>query len=498
MSAQRTNQGSTTGSDVETITVNNLGRRVSFKMIRVKAGTFQMGSSSRFSNGQPVHSVTLTNDYYIGETEVTQELWEAVMGSNPSQAKGAQNPVESISWNDCKTFINKLNTLTGKRFRLPTEAEWEYAARGGNKSRNYTYSGSNYPDEVAWFFETSRLKPHPVKTKAANELGIYDMSGNVWEWCEDWYGSSYYKNSPTTNPTGPASGASRVIRGGSWDGDKSGCRTTKRLDFAPTYSSYTFGLRLALNASPKGNTVAAKKETSVTVKNEKTFTVKNKGRKVSFNMVLVESGSFSMGSAYGNNDEQPVHNVTLTNDYYIGKTEVTQELWEVVMGSNPSKCEGRKHPVEYVSWNDCQAFIKKLNKLTGKKFRLPTEAEWEFAARGGNNSNNYAYSGSDNIDEVAWYHENSDHTTHDVATKAPNELGIYDMTGNVDEWCEDYYNSSYYEKSPLTNPTGPAEGFNRVRRGGGWSGTAPWCRPTCRNVSSATFRYSDLGLRLAL
>ena len=497
MSAQRTNQGSTTGSDVETITVNNLGRRVSFKMIRVKAGTFQMGNTLGISE-EPVHSVTLTNDYYIGETEVTQELWEAVMGSNPSQAKGAQNPVESISWNDCKTFINKLNTLTGKRFRLPTEAEWEYAARGGNKSRNYTYSGSNYPDEVAWFFETSRLKLHPVKTKAPNELGIYDMSGNVWEWCEDWYGRSYYKNSPTTNPTGPASGASRVIRGGSWDGDASGCRTTKRLDFAPTYSSYTFGFRLALNASPKGNTVTAKNERTFTEASVKTFTVKNNGRTVSFKMIGIAAGTFKMGSTSGDSDERPVHSVTLTNDYYIGETEVTQELWEAVMGSNPSRFKGAQNPVEQVNWEDCKTFINKLNSLTGQSFRLPTEAEWEYAARGGSKSLNYTYSGSNNIDDVAWYHVNSRSKAHPVKTKEPNELGIYDMSGNVWTWCEDWYDSSYYKNSPSTNPTGPASGYYRVIRGGGWSFSAEGSRSADRVSCTPSKRGFNIGLRLAL
>ena len=227
-------------------TVTNKGKTVSFKMIRVEAGTFKMGSETGSKDEKPVHSVTLTNDYYIGETEVTQELWEAVMGSNPSYFGGAQNPVEQVSWDDCVAFINKLNSLTGQNFRLPTEAEWEYAARGGNKSRNYTYSGSNNLVDVAWCKDNSNSKTHPVKTKAPNELGIYDMSGNVLEWCEDWYDFSYYQNAPSTNPTGPASGSYRVRRGGCWGYDVKSCRSAFRSTGTPSGTSFTLGLRLAL------------------------------------------------------------------------------------------------------------------------------------------------------------------------------------------------------------------------------------------------------------
>ena len=240
-------------SSNETFTVNG----VSFTMIKVEGGTFQMGAQSidpsgtnydsdALSGEEPVHSVTLS-DYYIGETEVTQELWEAVMGSNPSYFKGSQKPVENVSWNDCKEFIAKLNRITGKNFRLPTEAEWEYAARGGNESQGYKYSGSNTIGNVAWYTDNSSYKTHDVKTKTPNELGIYDMSGNVYEWCEDWYNSNYYSNSPQTNPTGPSSGSSRVLRGGRWGGDAEYCRVSFRSYNNPGRRYNDSGFRLAFS-----------------------------------------------------------------------------------------------------------------------------------------------------------------------------------------------------------------------------------------------------------
>ena len=222
---------------------------VEFKMIKVEGGTFRMGATSEqgsdaYDSEKPVHSVTLS-DYYIGETEVTQELWEAVMGSNPSYCKGNnQRPVERVSWNDCQEFINKLNRLTGKNFRLPAEAEWEYAARGGKYSRGYKYSGRNDVDEVAWYESNSGETTHPVATKEANELGLYDMNGNVWEWCKDWYG--YYQSNSQTNPTGPSRGEFRVLRGGSWFNDDRDLRVSGRGGFTPDGRGSNFGLRLAL------------------------------------------------------------------------------------------------------------------------------------------------------------------------------------------------------------------------------------------------------------
>ena len=222
------------------------------------------------------------------------------------------------------------------------------------------------------------------------------------------------------------------------------------------------------------------------------FTVKG----VEFTLITVEGGTFKMGDE---DDEaaSPVHDVILSY-YCIGQTEVTQELWEAVMGSNPSFYKGPKLPVEQVSWNDAKEFITKLNVLTNHKFRFPTEAEWEFAARGGKKSKGYQYSGSDNIDEVAWYIGNSNGKTYEVATKKPNELDIYDMTGNVYEWCQDGY--AQYPSTPQTNPVQPVAPHDpyTVRRGGCWSNQAKDSKVTKRVSNWPISKYSTLGFRLAL
>lgn len=229
----------------QTLTVNG----VRFTMVAVKGGTFTMGATYDDAevdaevDEEPAHKVTLS-DYYIGQTEVTQALWEAVMGSNPSNHKGDNLPVENVSWDDCQVFIQKLNQLTGKQFRLPTEAEWEYAARGGRKSRDYKYAGDDYIGSVAWYSGNSGYETHPVATKQANELGIYDMSGNVWEWCSDWFGGD--QSSSQSDPQGPSSGSRRVYRGGcsifAW-----GCRVSFRDCNTPDFCNTNLGLRLSCN-----------------------------------------------------------------------------------------------------------------------------------------------------------------------------------------------------------------------------------------------------------
>ena len=244
---KRTNSSGATSSAANAkLTLNNL----TANMVYVSGGTFTMGATSVQGSDaeyeeKPVHSVTLSS-FYICKYEVTQALWQAVMGSNPSNRKGDDLPVESVSWDDCQTFIRKLNALTGKNFRLPTEAEWEFAARGGNNSRGYyKYAGSNNIETVAWYDDNSGHKTHAVGTKLPNELGLYDMTGNVLEWCQDWYGS--YSGVSQTNPAGASSGSDRVLRGGSWSFNARGCRSLNRISYTPDYLYFDFGLRLVLS-----------------------------------------------------------------------------------------------------------------------------------------------------------------------------------------------------------------------------------------------------------
>ncbi len=256
-----TNNSHQTKDDIETFTVFG----VSFNMVRVEGGTFTMGATSEQGSDasddeKPAYQVTLS-DFSIGETEVTQALWQAVMGSNPSKLKGSNLPVETVSWDDCQIFIERLSHFAGRRFRLPTEAEWEYAARGGKKNCGYKYSGSDQVGDVAWLWENCGDKPlrgrfdpekiikhncraHDVKTKKGNELGLYDMSGNVWEWCQDWWGN--YSSGSHTNPTGPSSGSYRVCRGGSWFFGSWYCRVSYRTHFTPDFRNDLLGLRIAL------------------------------------------------------------------------------------------------------------------------------------------------------------------------------------------------------------------------------------------------------------
>ena len=239
------------GPETRTFTVKG----VTFKMKLVEAGTFQMGSTV-YSDEQPIHSVSISKDYYLGETEVTQALWKAVTGYAPTSGGsewsstyglGDNYPAYYINYEDVQSFITKLNSLTGENFRMPTEAEWEYAARGGNKSKGYTYSGSDTAGDVAWYSDNSSSKSHAVKTKVANELGIYDMSGNVWEWCSDWYDKSYYSSSPQTDPTGPTTDKRyRVLRGGCWYFNATCCRCAVRNSDSPSVRFFNLGVRLAL------------------------------------------------------------------------------------------------------------------------------------------------------------------------------------------------------------------------------------------------------------
>ena len=470
---------------------------LNIKMIYVEGGTFAMGSNSGDDDEKPVHNVTL-DSYYIGETEITQAQWRAVMGSNPSYFTGDNRPVERVSWDDAQAFCKKLSELTGRCYVLPTEAQWEYAARGGNQSKGYIYSGSDNIDEVATCRSNSENDHSNVKSKKPNKLGIYDMSGNVYEWCSDWYGN--YSTSSQINPQGPKSGSNRVLRGGSWRNHAGSCRVANRGDGNPSSTYSNFGFRVAcLPGNATSTAIETPKWVDIKIVKDLNTNIESKGKiyietakELNLKMIYVKGGTFAMGSTSGSDDEKPVHNVTL-DSYYIGETEITQAQWYTVMGFNPSEWTGDNRPVECVSWHDAQEFCRKLSELTGKRYVLPTEAQWEYAARGGNQSKGYTYSGSNNIDEVAKCGSSSGGHSN-VKSKNPNELGIYDMSGNVWEWCSDW--KDLYSSSSQTNPQGPNSGDYRVLRGGSWGSRASGCHVANRRSNEPSYAYGNCGFRV--
>lgn len=466
------------GPEPETTTYTVNG--VTFAMVNVEGGTFMMGAlegdNLALEDEFPRHQVTLSS-FAIGQTEVTQELWQAVMGSNPSQHVGNNLPVDYVSWNECQEFITRLNALTGRNFRLPTESEWEFAARGGNLSKGYLYSGSNNVDDVAWHTNNSGRLSQPVATKAPNELGIYDMSGNIQELCYDWY-ADQYPSEPQTDPIGPATGIARITRGGCWAWYTTDyCRVTFRDNALVNEHKSYIGLRLA--------------EGPIT---QKVFSVNG----AVFNMIKVDGGTFTMGASDNDTQaydiERPAHQVTLS-DYWIGETEVTEALWKAVMEVDAVPFSlGDNYPVRRMSWNQCMEFAQRLSQLTGLNFTLPTEAQWEFAARGGNFTHGYLYAGSATLDDVAWYAGNSDNVLHEVATKAPNELGIFDMCGNIAEWClDDVYD---YTSEPQVDPTHPNVTNNKMLRSSAWDDVAKDCRLTTRWKTNGSSAW--IGFRLAI
>jgi uncharacterized repeat protein (TIGR02543 family) len=523
-----------------------------------------------------------------------------ISGSTDPADWGTVPTSSNATWNAAEIVSGSIG------YRLPTEAQWEYAAKGGDPSAaewaGYTYSGSDTIGDVAWYSVNSGGRTHEVGKKLPNGLGLYDMSGNVCEWCWDWHGD--YSSEEQTDPAGSNSEPYRVIRGGSGNGVDHFTRSVFRTGNYVSSESYDVGFRLARpdSAATPPRTVtyngnggtgtapapqAANAGTAITLaggaglsKNGYIFGGWNanaNGMGTNYpagtsytvtgniilyaqwipvgEMVYVPGGTFQMGQELGTavpGDITPpgvtpvVHTVTLTG-FYIGKYQVTQARYQEIMGktilelqalvttSESNYGRGNDYPVYWVNWYSAIVFCNKLSMAEGLSpayrisgstdpvawgevpasyvssspwnsaeivsgstgYRLPTEAQWEYAAKGGNQQAagwaGYTYSGSDTIDDVAWYVDNSNNMTHEVGKKQPNSLGIYDMNGNVGEWCWDWKGA--YSSGAQTDPAGPASGSNRVLRGAGYSSNA---RPSVFAPSGDTpyERYNNYGIRL--
>ncbi|HPM81032.1 MAG TPA: SUMF1/EgtB/PvdO family nonheme iron enzyme [Candidatus Anammoximicrobium sp.] len=529
---------------------------IGMKLVLIPPGEFQMGSpdadADAKSGEKPQHRVRITKAFYLGLYEVTQTEYQQVMGANPSHFKesGETAPVEKVSWDEAVEFCRKLSALAAERaagrvYRLPTEAEWEYACRAGTATRYCFGEGEGDLGEHAWYSGNSGGKTHQVGEKKPNAWGVYDMHGNLSEWCDDWYGD--YITLVEDDPTGPTAGSYRVIRGGSWIDGARLCWSAYRSFTTPEYRYTSLGFRVAAVpyessaekpkpppgptlSSPKTPTEEPKREfppappaqsppralapfgaaeakqhqerwaAHLNLQAEITNSVKMK-------LVLIPPGEFQMGSPDSDtdagSDEKPQHRVRITKPFYLGVYEVTQAEYQQVMGANPShfKESGETAPVEKVSWDEAVEFCRKLSALAaeqaaGRVYRLPTEAEWEYACRAGTETRYCIGDGEGELGEHAWYSGNSGSKSHRVGEKKPNAWGVYDMHGNVWEWCADYWDGTY-DASAVDDPCGPTAGSLRVFRGGSWFDDPGRCRSAFRDRDSPEDRYGTIGFREA-
>ncbi len=441
------------------------------EMIEVPAGSFTMGISvdNRRKVTHGIAQPVALDGFAISAKPVSQALWAEVMGNNPSYVKDPDAPVDMVSWADAAKFIKKLSKLSGKEYSLPTEAQWEYA--------------------------------HKV-------CGDKEFTA-VAEWCLDSYDEVpedatkddyFVPMSLMVNPRGPKETSQKVAR-----------TTLERMSIDSHTRRAKVGFRLVQVTDdpltedilgPLDGTTIDRENIDAADGLPEKFSVGD----VAFKMVKVQGGKYSMGfnesdSPYLDfkvpDNEKNAHEVTL-DDYEIGETEVTVGLWHAVMGTVPylNDADEPMKPVGNVSWYDCQVFLRKLNAMTGRKFRLPTEAEWEYAARGGKFSRHYGFSGGNDMKSVMWFLDNADSKPQIVATRKPNELGLYDMSGNVWEWC--YDRASEYTTSPQTNPIGALEGGTRILRGGSCAARWDACRITNRSYMPGKNFKGTFGLRLAL
>lgn len=557
-------------------------------------------SSDLISSEGPQHRVTISKPYYLGVYEVTQHEYQQVMDINPSsfcasgmdaapflpplpppeiearkEAAGkmagrdtSRHPVEMVSWTDAVEFCRRLSQLAdektaGRTYDLPTEAQWEYACRAGTDTR---WSFGDHIDrswEYGWFNRNASGITHPVGQQKPNAWGLYDMYGNVCEFCADEYVPDYYQRSPQVDPVSRASGTS-VRRGSHFlYGPDAACSAT-RMSLSVGGRAWDTGFRIVCAAAssadpgpPKGRppqtatpAVAAPSPLvgqngawklpasapspaiapfdAAKAKEHQAAWAKYLGvpveltNSIGMKFMLIPPGEFDMGSTEAEvaklleqartqespewyvqhlSAEPPKHRVRIAKPFYLGVYEVNQAQYEQAVGSNPSQFKGDPNrPVEKVDWFEASAFCRKLGELpperaAGSVYRLPTEAEWEYACRAGTTTSWYSGDDERALKEHGWYNDNAGNKTESVGQKLPNAWGLCDLHGNVWEWCQDWM--SYYATSPVQDPAGAATGTERIYRGGSWRLGAELCRASYRNWNEPGYRCNFLGFRVA-
>jgi len=542
---------SATGSKLLKINI----RGATFEFVRIPAGRFQMGSETGDSDEKPVHHVRINESFYMGRTEVTVRQFRAFMqatgykteaekgnwaanssggftivpgwGFNwrkPGFPQSEDDPAVCISWNDAVAFCKWLSKEAGEHYRLPSEAEWEYACRAGRKGN---YVGNL--NEIGWYRDNSGGATHPVAQKKPNAWGLYDMHGNAWEWCLDVWHSSYRgapdNGSPwLTEDYLPRTAIRRVLRGGAWCRLDFELSTTYRYRGTPDFRSDGTGFRIVrsqapVNEEPDISKPAYEYLNRQSVSGSK-LVVNIDG--VDFEFVRIPAGEFLMGSEE-DSEEMPVHRVRIRYSFDIGKTEVTvrqfhafteatgfqtdaeKERWAwtrtgrrdwdpelLICWWNLPFTQSDDEPVTCVSWYDAMEFCKWLSDKTGMQIRLPSEAEWEYACRAGTTGQ---FAGD--VDQMAWHRANSGLRTHPVGQKKPNARGLYDMHGNVWEWCLDMWHQGYEGAPNDGSAWTEADTFEPVMRGGSFVNPPWWLRSAnhMRNNPGNRFSYNQ-GLRL--
>ncbi|MGB2820308.1 MAG: SUMF1/EgtB/PvdO family nonheme iron enzyme, partial [Phycisphaerae bacterium] len=526
-----------------------LGHGVQMEFAPVPAGEFRMGTRAgepQEANEGPQHLVSISRSFHMGVTEMTQEQYYTVMGTNPSHLKDPDHPVGNISWPDAVAFCMRVSARTGRTIRLPTEAEWEYACRAGSDRPYWFGDDEALLDDHEWVKSNSSDKAHPVALKNPNAWGLYDMHGNVQEWCSDWYDGRYYATADNrTDPKGPTKGSELIPRGGAYNASPWDCRSARRHHVSPSHRHVNCGFRVVLDPTPcprhmawaavAGQRAGGQREGTGTTapasgpaagegrpyrawpfdpteaRRRQSEAARKLGvpRALQFELrdgvkletVLIPPGSFMMGTVSGDSrwkDEKPQRLVSITRPFYIGLTEITQEQYPAVMAERGTP-QTADHPVTWVSWQDAAAFCMRLSANTGRVVRLPTEAEWEYACRAGSATEFWFGEDESLLDNHEWVRSNSGDTTHPVAQKRPNAWGLYDMQGNVQDWCSDWYDSAYYAAiGNQVDPRGPPRAERLLLRGGAHNSTPHDCRSARRHGVPPGHRHPNAGFRVVV